>query len=264
MAKKRLGISSFDLDKKFNSREDAYKYAKRLIEFIRYTCKKKVDKGWYADVMVVISNTKGNSSFAYYENNGKVGRPKKTKKYSEFDLDYYKGNLSVAWHIHIMLVSKPMYAFRELIKDYIDKNWQDVENDNNNINHYCKTYKKNTNIKKAEYFIDQAEDILFCNCMSEDLIPKGYSLKDLYKAYMKSRTALVYCGKYMRSGKWQQKEKIDNNYNKILEFYYQLSEREDKKDMTKFMKKIKFEKIAVNDNKVQNISIRDRFEETYY
>ncbi|MCI8588084.1 MAG: hypothetical protein HFG40_00340 [Bacilli bacterium] len=100
--------------------------------------------------------------------------------------------------------------------------------------------------------------------MSKDLIPKGYSLKDLYKAYMKSRTALVYCGKYMKSGKWQQKEKIDNNYNKVLEFYYQLSEREDKKDMTKFMKKIRFEKIAVNDNKVQNISIRDRVEETHY
>lgn len=38
-----------------------------------------MDKEWHAEAMVVISNTKGNSSFAYYENNGKVGRPKKEK-----------------------------------------------------------------------------------------------------------------------------------------------------------------------------------------
>ena len=114
------------------------------------------------------------------------------------------------------------------------------------------TYKKNTNIKKAEYFIDQAEDILFCNCMSNDVIPMGYHLKDLYRAYMKSRTALVHCGKYIKNENWQEKEKIDNAYHKILSFYYRLSEKEDKKDETVFMKKKQLEKIADSYyNKVQ-------------
>lgn len=43
MSKSKLGISSFDLNMRFENKEQAYKYAKRLKEFIRYTCKKKAD-----------------------------------------------------------------------------------------------------------------------------------------------------------------------------------------------------------------------------
>ena len=45
MAKKRLGISSFDLQIKFKDKYEAYKYAKRLIEHIRYVCKVKAKNG---------------------------------------------------------------------------------------------------------------------------------------------------------------------------------------------------------------------------
>lgn len=44
MSRSKLGISSFDLNIKFKDKEEAYKYAKRLVEFIRYTCKKKKEK----------------------------------------------------------------------------------------------------------------------------------------------------------------------------------------------------------------------------
>lgn len=45
MSKSKLGISSFDLNMRFKDKDEAIKYAKRLKEFIRYTCKKKADKG---------------------------------------------------------------------------------------------------------------------------------------------------------------------------------------------------------------------------
>ena len=47
-------------------------------------------------------------------------------------------------------------------------------------------------LRKAEYFINQADEILFCNYNSNGIVPKGYSLKDLYNTYMKCKTALRY------------------------------------------------------------------------
>ena len=59
MSKSKLGISSFDLNMRFENKEQSYKYAKRLKEFIRYTCKKKVDKGWSAEAMICGSGVCG-------------------------------------------------------------------------------------------------------------------------------------------------------------------------------------------------------------
>ena len=123
MSKSKLGISSFDLNVKFKDRDEAYKYAKRLREFIRYICKKNANKGWSVEAMICISNTKGNSSYVYYKHNGKVGRPSKVKEITPFKEE----NLDVNWHLHILLVSKPLYAFRDEIKKYIDKNCVDVD-----------------------------------------------------------------------------------------------------------------------------------------
>ena len=117
MSKSKLGISSFDLNMRFKDKEEAIRYAKRLKEFIRYICKKKANNGWSAEAMICVSNKKGNSTMLYYEHNGKVGRPRKVMD------KYYSVNedINVEWHLHILLVSKPMYAFREEIKKYIDK-----------------------------------------------------------------------------------------------------------------------------------------------
>mgnify|MGYP004497878941 FL=1 len=263
MSKSKLGISSFDLNMRFENKEQSYKYAKRLKEFIRYTCKKKADKGWSAEAMICVSSNKGNSTIVYYEHNGKVGRPKKviSKYYSE------KGNIKVDWHLHILLISKPMYAFRETIKKYIDKNWVDVKIGKESFDYgktkdKSKIYKKDTNINKAEYFIDQADEILFCNYnyTGEERIPKGYSLKDLYKAYMKARTAL----RYNRTIGNDKRLKLEDKYNKIKNFYWDLSKEQDKKVMDMFMKQVQLDKIAsnyeiINNNKVQeNESLKRR------
>lgn len=265
MAKKKLGISSFDLNKQFKDRNEAYTYAKRLREHIRGMCKKNANKGWSAQAMICISNTRGNTLYQYYEQTGKPGRPRKVKDFSNFNLKYYNGNMNVDWHFHILLVSKPNYAFRDEIKRYIDRNWKDIK-DNDDMFDYKSTsskrrvYKKNTNINKTEYFIDQSDDILFCNYnyTNDILIPRDFTLKKLHSAYMKSRTSFKYCGKYIKSNNWAEKEEIENNYNRIKDFYYKITEEQDRKEMDMFMKRARINKIIENkeriNNNLQNIS----------
>ncbi len=256
MAKSKLGMSSFDIDIKFKDRDEAYKYAKRLIEKIRYICNKK---NWSATAMVCISNTEGNSAYTHYEHSGKVGRPKKVK-----EIYQHKENIEVDWHLHILLVSKPSYAFREEIKKYIDKCWYSgrIKTNFDTTKLYDKrTYKKNTNIKKAEYFIKQAEEILFCNYNkgNEVVIPKGYSLKDLYKSYMKMMTARRYARTYGN----EKRLALEYKYDDIADFYWNITKEQDNKMVKKFMKEMQLIKIAENyerieqNNKVQeNLSLR--------
>lgn len=77
MSKKKLGIGNIEINKKFKDKEEAYKYAKRLIQKIRYVCKVKADKGWYAQAMVVTSNLRKDVSTLRYKITGKRGRPRK-------------------------------------------------------------------------------------------------------------------------------------------------------------------------------------------
>ena len=256
MAKSKLGMSSFDIDIKFKDKDEARRYAKRLIEKIRYICKKR---NWSATAMVCISNTEGNSTYVHYEHTGKVGRPKKVK-----EIHPYKSNIEVDWHLHILLVSKPSYAFREEIKSYIDKNWYGgMKSKDFDVTKLYdkKTYKKNTNIKKAEYFINQADEILFCNYNSNGIVPIGYSLKDLYNTYMKCKTAL----RYAKSTGNEKRLALEDKYRDIMNFYFNITKEQDKKMIDKFMKKVQLIKIQDNydlrekNNKVQeNMSLRRR------
>lgn len=260
MAKSKLGMSSFDIDIKFKDKEEARRYAKRLVEKIRYICKKN---NWSATAMVCISNTEGNKTYIHYEHSGKVGRPKKVK---EAYLPYKNKCLDTEWHLHIMLASKPSYAFREELKKYIDKNWYSgkriIDFDITKL-YDKKTYKKNTNISKAEYFINQAEETLFCTYNSKDevVIPKGYTLKDLYKAYINSKTAL----RYARSTGNEKRLALEEKYRNIANFYWNITKEQDKKMVDKFMKEAQLIKIQDNyalrdkNNKVQeNMSLRRR------
>lgn len=260
MAKSKLGMSSFDIDIKFKDKEEARRYAKRLVEKIRYICKKK---NWSATAMVCISNTEGNKTYVHYEHSGKVGRPKKVK---EALLPYKNKDISTDWHLHIIMASKPYHSFRDELKAYFDKNWlgwrKNVDIDIKKL--YGKgTYKKNTNIKKAEYFINQAEEILFCTYNSNDeaIIPKGYELKDLYNAYINSKTALRYARTYGNAKRLA----LENKYYDIANFYWNITKEQDKKMVDKFMKEVRLIKIQDNydlrekNNKVQeNMSLRRR------
>lgn len=74
MAKKKIGIGTIEINKKFVDFNEASKYAKRLRSFISYTCKKN---NYQATVMTVVSNIKKGVSSSRYVSNGKKGRPKK-------------------------------------------------------------------------------------------------------------------------------------------------------------------------------------------
>ena len=119
MANKKLGISTFELNMQFKDEKEANKYAKRLKQHIESVCKNKANSGWYAQAMICISNIKGSSCFQYYVHNGKVGRPPKKKIICGGEIE---DNIKIEWHMHILLVSNPDYAFREVVKRYIDKN----------------------------------------------------------------------------------------------------------------------------------------------
>ena len=83
---------------------------------------------------------------------------------------WYKGDYYVDWHLHIIIVSKPSYATRNAIKAYIDKNWKDIENEHKvrefDLEDLGKkeVYKKKCNVKIADYFILQSEEVKFCHC----------------------------------------------------------------------------------------------------
>lgn len=163
MAKSKLGMATFDIDKRFESKEQAFKHAKRLRKFIRYNCKKR---NWATETIISISNIKGSSSNIYLEQNGKVGRPRKKR------INYESIERNVDWHIHVLLVSKPSYAFRKIIKDYLDKNWFGG--------------------KKKEFIYD--------------------------------------------SNKYDEKLSIKDNYNKIKDYYWNITSKQNKKKIDEYMK----------------------------
>jgi hypothetical protein len=246
MAVKKLGMSTLELNMHFKDINEANKYAKRLREYIRSICKNKANSGWYAQAMLCISNTKGSTCFQYYEHNGKPGRPQKKKK-------FYYDNQELDYHMHILLVSNPDYTFRDVIKKYIDKNWARKSSDE-----ICKVYKKNTNIGIAEYYINQSDIILFCNYnfTNENGIPKEYTLRKLYNAYMKERTSYVYCRKYS----YEERLNISEEYRKLRDFYFDITKEQDNLASKRFINSIRISKIAENknnqNNKVQSLRRR--------
>lgn len=273
MAKKKLGMGTIEINKKFGSREEAFKYAKRLKEHIRYICEKKAYKGWYAQAMIIVSSIRGSSSYLEYEQNGKSGRPKKIKRYSKYQLKYYNGNLTTDWHLHILLLSKPSYAFRNDLKEYIDKNWNDIPNiyekekfDISKLE-VNKSYKKVCNINIAEYFINQSDDILFCdyNYSKEERLE--YNLKQYYREFLKSNSAKNKLIKEQRASFKVLKpmseemylnklEKAEKKFKDIENYFYKITEDNDKKEADNFMKKIQLSKISEVYNKVQENSNR--------
>lgn len=271
MAKKKLGISSIEVNKKFASEEEAYKYAKRLKSFIDYQCKKKADKGWYAQAMIVVSNMNKEVSQLKNVNNGKRGRPKKELVIDEYIANnWYKGDYTVDWHLHILLVSKPSYAFRTAIKGYIDKNWFDVDNlyDKKETHNKKKVYKKNCNIILADYFINQSSKRIFCNFNYSKEEKLKYTLKQYYNEYLKSDNAKLKLireniEKPMSEETYLKKiEKIEKRFNDIFNYYYTISKKNNIKTQNDFMKSVRLNKILnnyekkENSNKVQSIRRR--------
>lgn len=274
MAKKKIGIGTIEINKKFVDFNEASKYAKRLRSFISYTCKKN---NYQATVMTVVSNIKKGVSSSRYVSNGKKGRPKKELVINKYLADkLYNGNCHTDYHIHILIVSKPSFALRDLIKDYIDRNWCEIpsiyEKEKFDISKLGKkkVYKKTCNIKMADYFIDQSAEIRFVSCNYSNEKDFDYSLKDYYSEYMKLQSNKMKLIEKQRLNPMSEKkylkelEKIESQFKIIEDYFYSITKKQEEREQKEYMKKVRLSKINENYNKVQNISIRDRFEETYY
>ncbi len=269
MSKKKLGIGTIDINKKFKNKEEAMMYAKRLQQYIKDMCKRK---NWQVSAMIGISQLKKEVSMIKYEISGKKGRPKKEVVINNIMANnWYKGDYLVDWHLHIIIVSKPSYAARNAIKCYIDKNWKDIENEHDvkefELEDLSKkeVYKKKCNIKMANYFIRQSEEVKFCNYNYSDEEDLKYSLKQYYYEYLKMDSAKIRLIRKHRYNPMSEEkylrylDKIESKFLDIEKYFLELSKKDDKKMEKEFMEQVKFNKIAENYNKGQkNYNIRRR------
>ncbi len=263
MAKKKLGMTSIEVNKKFKNAEEAFKYAKRLNTFIRSVCKKNANEGWMAQSMIVVSNMKKDVSRLRYVNSGKRGRPSKRLEVDEnIAYKWYKGDYMTDYHLHILLVSKPNYAFRDVIKDYIDKRWfkkSDIEENESLNSNKKKVYKKDCNINLADYFIAQCEKALFCDCNFGEEEKLKYNLKNYYNESLKvdSQLRKLYANHRdnpMTEEKYLKKlDKIESKLQIIKSYYLDITREQDKLVAKEFMNKVQLEKIRENCNKEQDI-----------
>ena len=234
MATKKLGIASIEVNKKFDSEEEAYNHARCLLDKIKRVCIKNSDKGYVAQAMITVSNIKKDVSQLNYVSSGKVGRPKKELQINDLVANgWYNGDYKTDWHLHILLVSKPSYTFRDIIKQYIDKNWIDVPSLNESvpfdIKKLGKVYKKNCNIRLADYFIKQSSKVLFCNVGKTEKLK--YTLRDYYYSYLKmdsDRKKLYarHIKKPMSEVKFLERlEKIEAKFKDIENYFWSISKR---------------------------------------
>lgn len=263
MAKKKLGIGSIEVNKKFKDSDEAFRYAKRLNSYIRYICKKNADKGWLAQSMIVVSNMKKDVSRLKYENSGKRGRPRKRLEIDEnIAYKWYKGDYMTDYHLHILLVSKPGEALERAIKKYIDKNWivkSNIQNKQPFNANKKKVYKTECNIKITDYFIAQCEKVLFCDCNFGEEEKLKYSLRNYYSEYLKVDSKYrKYCVKLVKE--WipekeqlKELEKIYNKFETIEKYYLDITKEQDNKSAKQYMNMVKLDKIKDNYNKEQNI-----------
>lgn len=274
MAKKKLGIGTIDINKKFKDEEEAIKYARNLQQDIRYMSK---TRKWQVSAVIGISRLAKNVSTIDYEITGKKGRPRKKVNINNNEAyGWYNGKYMVDWHIHIVIVSMPSYAARNSIKDYIDKNWTNIGNahevskfDLNKINK-GKIYKKKCNVKMSDYIIEQSERVLFCNYNYSGEKDLKYTLKQYYYGYLKmksAKTRLVrkHIKKPLSEEEYLKRiEKIDNDFLKIENYFLEFSKDEDEKMQKQYLENVKRQKIIeryeeldlkkqLENNKVQNL-----------
>jgi len=241
MAKKKLGIGQMEINKKFDSYEDACRYAKNLKQFIYDLCKRKADKGWMAQAMIVVSNTRSNATQLKYVD----GKPRLIINDIIVDKIYH-GDYKTDWHIHILIVSKPSVAFRNEIKKYVDKNWIQIPNkynleDADNEEVKKKVYKKYCNINMAKYFIEQSVERWFCNYNFTGTDEIKYGLDKYFREYMKldeaKRNAYRKYMKHMSEDRLiKDLKKAESKFKEIEDYYYSITQVEDMKMVTEFIK----------------------------
>ena len=129
-------------------------------------------------------------------------------------------------------------------------------------------YKKKCNVKMADYFIWQSEEVKFCHCNYSGEEDLKYSLKQYYYEYLKMNSARLKLvkenkDKPMSEEKYLKRlDKIESKFLDIMNYFLELSKKDDEKMRDEFMEQVRFNKIAENYNKGQkNYDLRRRIME---
>lgn len=218
MAKRKYKSSSIEIEHKFETIEEAVRFQKRLIEFIRYTCKKKQ---WSCQAIIGVSDLKSYATNAvHHEKTGKVGRPRLTRIISDYTylfgegLEGRYGKVHTKPHLHVFIVANPGEAVAQSIVDFINKKWHA-----NNVKITAR--KKNRDFNNLSYYFNQCENIRFCNedHSLEPAFAEGMTLKELYTQKKIINKDKEYGKKCLKRKSWN---KLLAKQKRILDYFNEL------------------------------------------
>ena len=142
---------TIEIKTKFKEKAIVDKLQKDIIDKFNYECSK--NKDYMAQVIIGVSNINPRYVIGIYnEKTGKCGRPKKKKDLiKENDLTkIVYGNLYTEWHIHILALTSPGETFARIIKEYIDKKYNDM------LDYFNLFYSEEKKTKKEKEYKEKA------------------------------------------------------------------------------------------------------------
>lgn len=233
---RKMDFWTIEIATKFKNKEQALKLQKNIIDKFSYECDKHKD--YMAQVIVGVSNI--NCKYVkgvYNMQKGTSGRPKKIKdlmEESDYTIQLY-GTLYTEWHIHMLVLSSPSETLAQLIKGYIEKNWN------------IKAYKKfigngwgDIDIGMLFYIAKQSDSIKFYGSSDKRF---KYTFRNMYEAMTKQYSNMLFDKKYMTDKNYR--EKADKKYNDMIKYFSQFYDEELKKEMERrYKEKVKRRKIA--------------------
>lgn len=233
---RKMDFWTIEIATKFKSKQEVLDLQKNIIDKFSYVC--GVHKDYMAQVIVGISNINGKYVKGIYNKSGKVGNNGKAKDIME-ETDFTKrmfGTLKVDWHLHILVLSSPSETLAQMIKEYIDKNWQ-----------VGVTYKKfkddnknDIDIEMLFYIAKQSESVRFIGNSDKRF---KYTFKEMYNEMVRQYSNLLFNKRYLMEENYR--KKADKKYNDMLKYFSQFySEELKKKKELEYKKKAKARKIA--------------------
>ncbi len=233
---RKMDFWTIEIATKFKDKEQALKMHKNIIDKLNYESGNHND--YMVQVIIGVSNINGKYTRGVYNKRaGKSGRPKKVKDIMEetdFTIANY-GKLYTEWHIHMLVLSCPSETLAQLIKDYVEKNWNIV------------AYKKfigngwgDIDIGMLFYIAKQSDIVLFYGSGDKRF---KYTFRNMYEEMVKQYSNMLFNEKYKTDEDYR--KKVDKKYNDMISYFSQFYDEELKKEMERrYKEKVKRRKIA--------------------
>ena len=247
---RKMDFWTIEIATKFKDKEQALKLQKNIIDKFNYLC--GVHKDYMVQVIVGVSNINGKYVKGIYnKKTGKSGRPKKVKDMME-ETDFTKrmfGTLYVGWHVHLLVLSSPSETLAQIIKNYVDKNY----NVGVSYKKFKDDEKNDIDIKMLFYIAKQSDNVVFYGSGDKRF---KYTFRNMYEEMVKQYSNVLLDKRYLKDEDY--KTKKDLKYNDML-MYFNMFYDEDikKKKEVDYKKKVRnrkiaerYEQMAQRDNKV--------------